>query len=274
MRTSNLTGTARIAALMVALSIAVSGCFRDDPPCCVEPFGPVTVTTVRDGFAGVNEKLMIDVDGAALFMGNQPVGGKMRPGDLAELRRLLTGTQIRREAGNRDDSDRCSDGVTRTLRMGRLLVDRELCQNPAKAPAFERALALTSPDRLQRLVPLPTAPLLPALTVTRAGDIDLTPARYAVSPVGVMTVRRNGQSEQPAALRPDKLDALRLLLVRPVRGGSESDCRGYAYRVSVAGPQPASAAYCDRGLLRYPVLDRYADLAAIIRVLLDAAGDR
>jgi len=250
----------------MAMSIALSGCAHGDAR---KPYGPVTVTTTG-GVGGVSERLSIEVDGTALLLGNQPVGGKMRPAYLAELRRLLTGKQIQREAGNsdRNSSDRCTDGFTRTLWMGQLRVSRYFCSEPIKAPVFERALELTSPDRLESLPPLPAAPPLRALTVIDTGATDSAGARYEVTPAGVMTVRHPGQPRRPNQLQPGQLDALRLLLTQPVQVGFDGDCPGQrTYLVSVAGPQPVSAVHCAGKRLQYP------ELAAVVRILLDAAGE-
>lgn len=62
-----------------------------------EPFGPFAITTTG-GVGGIWTRLDVDVDGTVVLIGDRPVGGRLQAADLDELRRLLTGKRIRREA--------------------------------------------------------------------------------------------------------------------------------------------------------------------------------
>ncbi len=196
--------TARPAVVLVVMSIDASGCLRKDHLCCAEQFEPFTITT-SGGVGGWSQE-QVSVDGTVVIT-PVPVGGKLRPADLKELRRVRTSSRLRREATNSDTDDRgdCRDGFTRTLVMGELRVSRYFC-DAVVAPAFQRVLTLTSPRRLERLPRPPAAPGLPALALTRIGNTGSLSAHQTVTPARA----RNGEPFRPTRQgRPDPAGATR-----------------------------------------------------------------
>lgn len=254
---------ARAVALILAASIAIGGCTSLGGK---EPFGPFAITTTG-GVGGIWTRLDVDVDGTVVLIGDRPVGGRLQAADLDELRRLLTGKRIRREAAgsNTGRGDRCADGFTRTLVMGRLRVSRYFCAEPVHAPAFERVLDLTATPRLQRLASPPAVPGLPVMTLTRTGNAGGVAAQYTVTPDAQVTLRRPSTPAETGSLGPELVDALRLLLRRPLQVAFSPDCPAErSHRLSVAGPQPASAVVCDG------VGPPYPELRAIVRSVISA----
>jgi hypothetical protein len=102
------------------------------------------------GIAGVSERINVGQDGTVSDASGKVVG-HIGPADLAELRTLLTGKEIRAEAARARsrEGSRCADGFSFTLVMGDLRVSDYSCGPPADKPAFKRVLELTSASHIQ-----------------------------------------------------------------------------------------------------------------------------
>ncbi len=114
-----------------------------------QSFAAFTITK-SGGIAGIRLRTDVAKDGTVRNASGRVIG-HIRPADLAELRSLLTGREIRAEAARSHTPDRsaCADGFSFTLVMDDLRLSDYSCGGPDRKPAFSRVLELTSASRLQ-----------------------------------------------------------------------------------------------------------------------------
>lgn len=141
----------------VLIGVLLAGCAsqrpgRDQmlPPgreTAARSFTDFTITRTG-GIAGISQRIGVSPDGTVRNATGQPIG-RLSAADLAELRTLLTGQEIGREAARPNTgASRCADGFTFTLVMKELRVSDYACGRPVDKPAFNRVLELTSAGHL------------------------------------------------------------------------------------------------------------------------------
>lgn len=157
-RPRHTTMTRQRSALLTGMVTAVllAGCATQStpaggggPPGTDRPAFAAFTITKTGGFAGVRQRIDVAPDGTVRDESGK-VLGHIESTDLDELRTLLTGQEIRAEAGRGQPSgSKCADGFTFTLVMGDLRVSDYACGRPADKPTFKRVLELTSAGHLK-----------------------------------------------------------------------------------------------------------------------------
>ncbi len=149
--------SALLATIIAAMLLA--GCATRSTPASGGPggspgagrpaFAAFTITKTG-GIAGIRQRVDVAPDGTVRDESGKTLG-HLDAADLAELRTLLTGREIRAEAGRAQPSgSRCADGFNFTLVMGDLRVSDYACGRPANKPAFNRVLELTSAGHIKK----------------------------------------------------------------------------------------------------------------------------
>lgn len=207
---------ALVLATTVLAPTVLTGCSPDPLP--PEPFSTVTLNETG-GVDGRDNLLAVDPDGTALLLGADPQAGSLSPDRMHRIEELVTGTEFRTEAATEPpDSDRCSDQVVRTVRMGSLLMGRSMtCRSPLdRTPAFDELVGLLEIEDA-----LPSdAPRLQEMEIVHTAGPDSEEAgrrgSFVLSANGDWTARGQGEdgTAERGTLGTDEQDAVRLLQAR------------------------------------------------------------
>lgn len=220
------SGGRKVVPTLLALlltSTVLTGCSPGPLP--AKPFSTVTLNETG-GVDGRDTLLTVAPDGTVLLLGGEPRAGSLSPDRMHRIEELVTGADFRTEAASEaPESDRCSDQVVRTVRMGSLQMGRSMtCRSVLdRTPVFDELVGLLE---IEGALP-PGEPLLQEMEITYTAGPDSEDAgrhgSFVLAADGEWTARtRGGEGGDGAhrdSLDSDEQDAIRLLQARLVERG-------------------------------------------------------
>lgn len=219
-------------------------------PAPAQPFGEFTVTQ-QGGVAGIYRPLLVQPDGVALLMSNDPASGSIAGEDLDRLGALLTSEQFRIEAAANSQKvpdQGCVDDISWSVTMGALTVSTggRCSGNDSPTPATIEIIGLRADEvggNFAADVPV-GPPGLVRFTIERQATRYYPAATFSSTALGKITMRVADTPVQTRNLTVTQHNTLRLLLDRQTTIPAKTCDQDGPYRLRIGGSRGKTVTYC------------------------------
>lgn len=197
------------------------------------------------------QPLLVQPDGVAMLLSNDPASGSLPGAKLDRLRALLTSAQFRIEAAasaNQKPAQGCADDISWSVTMGKLSVNAggRCSGNDAPTPVATEIIGLLVDEvggSFSADVPAGPPDLVP-FTIDRQATQYYQAATFSSTAKGEITMRKPDAPVQSRNLTATQRNTLRLLLARQTTIPAKTCKHDGPYTMRIAGSRPTTVTYC------------------------------